>query len=77
MDTINPESQNKATIEPSKTSLMKKKNVKIISLMLSVMFYEGYSGSSWNLVIKCSNTVILLSCFDISQVDIIELASRS
>ena len=39
--------------------------------------YEGCSGSSWNLVIKCSNTDMLLSCFDRSQVDIIELASRS
>ena len=34
---------------------------------------EGCSGSSWNLVIKCSNIDILLSCFDISQVDIMEL----
>ena len=39
--------------------------------------YEGCSGSSWNLVIKCSNIDILLSCFEISQVDIIELASDS
>ena len=35
------------------------------------------SGSSWNLVKKCSNIDILLSCFDISHVDITELASRS
>ena len=41
------------------------------------LLYEGCSGSSWNFVIKCSNIDILLSCFDISQVDIIELASRS
>ena len=39
--------------------------------------YVGCSGSSWNLVIKCSNIYIILSCFEISQVDINELASRS
>ena len=39
--------------------------------------YEGCSGSSWNLVIKCSNIDILCSYFEISQVDIIELASHS
>ena len=39
--------------------------------------YEDCSGSSWNLVIKCSNIDILFSCFEISQVDIIELASCS
>ena len=38
--------------------------------------YEGCSGSSWNLVIKCSNIDNLLSCFEISQVDI-ELVSHS
>ena len=36
--------------------------------------YEGCSGSSWNLVIKCSNINILHSYFEILQVDIIELA---
>ena len=39
--------------------------------------YVGCSGSSWNLVIKCSNIYIILSFFEISQVDINELASRS
>ena len=32
--------------------------------------YKGCSGSSWNLAIKVSNIDIILSCFDISQVDI-------
>ena len=39
--------------------------------------YEGCLGISWNLVIKCSNTDILYSYFEISQVDIIQLASHS
>ena len=41
--------------------------------------YEGYPGSSCNLVIKCSNIDIrlLFSCFEESQVDIMELASHS
>ena len=39
--------------------------------------YVGRSGSSWNLVIKRSNIYIILSFFEISQVDIYELASRS
>ena len=41
------------------------------------LLYVGCSGSSWNLVIKCSNIYIILSFFEISQVDINELASRS
>ena len=59
------------------------REVAFVTLRCHIMFDryycidEGYSGSSWNLVIKCSNIDILLSCFDISQVDIIELASRS
>ena len=50
-----------------------------LSLTVSILdeAYEGCSGSSWNLVIKCSNIDIPLSCFNISQVDIFELASRS
>ena len=39
--------------------------------------YEGCSGSSLNLVIKCSNINILHSYFEILQVDIIELAPHS
>ena len=39
--------------------------------------YEGCSGSSWNLGIKCSNIDILHSYFEISQVDTIELAPHS
>ena len=42
-----------------------------------VYMYEGCSGSSWNLVIKCSNIDILHSYFEISQVDIIELAPHT
>ena len=42
-----------------------------------IMIYEGCSGSSWNLVIKCSNVDILHSYFEISQMGIIELASHS
>ena len=41
------------------------------------ILYEGCSGSSWNLVIKCSNIDILLLGFEISQVDIIKLAPHS
>ena len=40
----------------------------------SNFFYESCSGSSWNLVIKCSNIDNFHSYFEISQVDIIELA---
>ena len=40
-----------------------------------VSLYEGYSRSSWNLVVKCSNIFIILSFFEISEVDIYELAS--
>ena len=39
--------------------------------------YEGCSGSSWNLVIKFSFIDIILSFFEISQVNINELTSRS
>ena len=39
--------------------------------------YGSCSGSSWNLVIKCSNIDILHSHFEISQVDIIESAPHS
>ena len=39
--------------------------------------YTSCSGSSWNLVIKCSNIDILNSYFEILQVDIIELAPNS
>ena len=39
--------------------------------------YEGCSRSSWNLVIKCSNIDILNSYFEISQVDIVELAPHT
>ena len=39
--------------------------------------YEGCSGSSWNLVIKCSNIDILLSYFEIPQVDIIDFVHHS
>ena len=39
--------------------------------------YEGCSESSWNLVIKFSNINIILSFYEILQVDIYELASRS
>ena len=39
-------------------------------------FYVGCSGSSWNLVIKVSNIDIILSCFDISQVDIFKEKAR-
>ena len=45
--------------------------------VVTVCSYEGCSGSSWNLVITCSNIDILFLCIEISQVDIIELASRS
>ena len=48
-----------------------------ILIKLCMYCYEGCSGSLWYSVIKCSNIDIFLSCFDISQVDIIELASRS
>ena len=40
-------------------------------------YYEGCSESLWNLVIKFSNINIILSFYEISQVDIFELASRS
>ena len=43
----------------------------------NLRYYEGCSGSSWNLVIKVSNIDIILSFFDIAQVDINELSSRS
>ena len=39
--------------------------------------YVGCSGSSWNLVIKISNIDIILSLFDISQVDINGVISHS
>ena len=45
--------------------------------MTAFWTYEGCSGSSWNLVIKCSNVDILHSYFEISRVDIIELAPHS
>ena len=44
---------------------------------IHVLLYEGYSGSSWNLVVKCSNIFIILSFFEISEVDIYELVSGS
>ena len=34
--------------------------------------YEGYSESSWNLIIKCSNINKILPFFETSQVDINE-----
>ena len=40
-----------------------------------IVYVQELFGNSRNLVIKCSNIDIHLSCFEISQMDIIELAS--
>ena len=44
-------------------------------LIHSPCLYESCSESSWNLVIKFSNINIIFSFYEISQVDIYELAS--
>ena len=47
------------------------------TVKIYIYIYEGCSGSSWNLVIKCSNIDIRHSHFGISQVDINKLAPHS
>ena len=59
------------------TSLKNSLRSDFIHFFMILYMYVGCSGSSWNLVIKCSNIYIILSFFEISQVDINELASRS
>ena len=54
-----------------------KKRFLLLELFQNYFTYEGYSESSWNLVKKFSFIDIILSFFEISQVDINELTSCS